>query len=104
MNKEANVDAAGCGGRSPPQDDTKRDKDNATDLIPAKSDAIHIAETLRDHATNIEKTVGPLKRAQWLDLFFKNFRGPKATVLGFDCCELVKILGLDRVSQACQSF
>ena len=79
MDTETNSVAAGCGGRSPPEGGSKCD---LVSVIP---------------------TQGRLARAKWLDLFFKTFRGTKATVLGIDCCELVKMLGLDSQSFASMS-
>ena len=76
MDTEANSVAAGCGGRSPPEGGSECD---LVSIIP---------------------TQGRLARAKWLDLFFEKFRGSKATVLGSDCCELVKFLGLDSQSFA----
>ena len=47
-----------------------------------------------DHASKLQ-TRSRLERAQWLYCFFKRFRETEATLLGNDCCELVKLLGLD---------
>mgnify|MGYP006885669426 FL=1 len=44
-----------------------------------------------------------MARAKWLELFFKKFRGTKATVLGKDCCEIVKFLALNPQSFASMS-
>ena len=44
-----------------------------------------------------------MARAKWLELFFNKFRGTKATVLGKDCCELVKFLELNPQSFATMS-
>ena len=79
MDTEANSVAAGCGGRSPPEGGSECD---LVSVIP---------------------TQGRLARAKLLELFFKKFRGTKATVLGSDCCELVKFLGLDSQSFASMS-
>ena len=76
MDTEANSVAAGCGGRSPPEGGLESDP---VSIIPKQAQ---------------------LARAKWLELFFKKFRGTKATVLGSDCCELVKLLGLDSQSFA----
>ena len=79
MDTEANSVAAGCGGRSPPEGGSECD---LVSIIPKQ---------------------GQLARAKWLELFFKKFRGTKATVLGSDCFELVKFLGLDSQSFASMS-
>ena len=73
------MDAAGCGGRSPPEGSTEYDV-----------------------AAQVQ-TQSRLARAKLLDLFFKTFRETKATALGNDCCELVKMLGLDSQSFASMS-
>lgn len=79
MDTEANSIAAGCGGRSPPEGGSECD---LVTVIPKQ---------------------GQLARAKWLDLFSKKIRGTKAIVLGSDCCELVKFLGLDSESFASMS-
>ena len=79
MDTGATSVAAGCGSRSPPEGGSECD---LVSVIPKQ---------------------GRLARAKWLDLFFKKFRGTKANVLGSDCCELVKMLGLDSQSFASMS-
>ena len=47
-----------------------------------------------DRASKLQ-TRSCLEREQWLYCFFKRFRETEATLLGNDCCELVKLLELD---------
>ena len=76
MDTGATSVAAGCGSRSPPGGGSES---GLVSILPKQAE---------------------VARAKWLELFFKKIRGTKATVLGRDCCELVKFLGLNPQSFA----
>ena len=79
MDTGATSVAAGCGSRSPPEGGSES---GLVSILPKQAE---------------------VARAKWLELFFKKFRGTKATVLGRDCCEIVKFLGLNPQSFASMS-
>ena len=79
MDTGATSVAAGCGSRSPPEGGSEC---GLVAILPKQAE---------------------VARAKWLELFFKQFRGTKATVLGKDCCEIVKFLALNPQSFASMS-
>ena len=79
MDTGATSVAAGCGSRSPPEGGSES---GLVSILPKQAE---------------------VARAKWLELFFKQFRGTKATVLGKDCCEIVKFLALNPQSFASMS-